>query len=97
MDRIKFMQGYWELSPSSESFREYDTQVLVSRMFYLYALGVDNEVKMLHPYQLAEVITDKKAVEAYKKALFDLVNDLSASDWDKVCKHVNLKHENSHA
>ncbi|MCX8514295.1 MAG: hypothetical protein ORN24_01875 [Burkholderiales bacterium] len=96
MNRIKFMQGYWELSPSCNSFKEYDTQVLVSRMFYTYVLGMDNEVKMLHPYQIAEAITDKKAVEAYKKALFDLVHDLSASDWDKVCKHLNLKHENSH-
>ncbi len=96
MNRIKFMQGYWELSPSSDSFKEYDTQVLVNRMFYPYVLGADNKVKMLHPHQIAEVITDKKAIETYKKALFNLINDLSDSDWYKVCKHLNLKGENSH-
>lgn len=95
MDRIKFMQGYWDLSPSKEDFVAYDAEVLITRLFGMYILCTDGKPEMLHPFQIAEVITDKQAVNTFKQAMFDFVNNLSDSDWSKVCRHLNLKHESN--
>ena len=97
MNRIKFMQGYWELSPSSNSFKEYDTQVLINRMFTMYTLGTDGEVKMLHPFQILDIIVDKQAGIDFKQALFDLVNNLSGNDWHKVCDYLKINKGNGNA
>lgn len=88
MNRVKLMENCWELSPSRNSFKEYNAQILINRMFTMYTLGNNDEVKMLHHFQIMDVITDKQVGINFKQAMLDFINNLSDSDWHRVCKHV---------
>ena len=90
MNRISIFKNNWFYVPTIEDFKVQKTQILLNRMLTMYALKQDGKIVMVHPYQINDILLEKKVDANLQDVLCEFINKIPKDCWQNVTHKLNL-------
>lgn len=92
MDRIVVLKNYWKLKPEISDFETFNADMIMNRLFMLYALTSCNKVEMVQLCQIDE-IAKKYNYNDYQahveSMIYDCIAKIPESCWQNIVKEIS--------
>jgi hypothetical protein len=85
--------------PNKYDFEKYDAQILVSRILTCHALKDNDNVSMVHLFEMGAIIRENNVHTFdthFKEMICKIINDIPEDCWQKVVKGLHFKQFANH-
>ncbi len=90
MKRIAMIHEFWHFTPTPEDFVKYNAQILMNRMFSMYALK-NGKVEMLHHFQIEDIAKHRYGTTTgIDKVLLSYIENIPESLWQDITNELKL-------